>query len=134
MLAVRQGFATNFTDFPLRVPWNLRLPFPNESLASLESPLTRKPELLRSSTIVSILFARQKPLRQPLALPVKFVSAIIYSYPGTGKPEEIFSTGAMCVRLVNDRFVLRFTFLLAVRLGLPRPASQVIHRSELYTE
>ena len=40
----------------------------------------------------------------------------------------------MCVRLVNDRFVLRFTFLLAVRLGLPRPASQVIHRSELLTE
>ena len=133
MLAVRQGFATNFTDFPLRVPWNLRLPFPNESLASLESPLTRKPELLRSSTIVSILFARKNPYVN-LALPVKFVSAIIYSYPGTGKPEEIFSTGAMCVRLVNDRFVLRFTFLLAVRLGLPRPASQVIHRSELYTE
>ena len=39
----------------------------------------------------------------------------------------------MCVRLVDDRFVLRFTFLLAVRLGLPRPASQVIHRSEPYT-
>lgn len=43
------------------------------------------------------------------------------------------SAGAMCVRRVDDRFVLRFTFLLAVRLGLPRPASRVIHRSEPYT-
>ena len=40
----------------------------------------------------------------------------------------------MCVRRVDVRFVLRFTFLLAVRLGLPRPASRVIHRSELCTE
>ena len=41
--------------------------------------------------------------------------------------------GAMCVQHFNDQFVLRFTFLLAVRFGLPRPASQVIHRSELCT-
>ena len=37
----------------------------------------------------------------------------------------------MCVRLVADQFVLRFTFLLAFRFGLPRPASLVIHRPEL---
>ena len=53
--------------------------------------------------------------------------------PWNGRARASTNAGAMCVRLVDDRFVLRFTFLLAVRLGLPRPASQVIHRSEPYT-
>ena len=67
-------------------------------------------------------------------------------FPGKGTPVQsiptleranrrrVVSAGAMCVRRVDVRFVLRFTFLLAVRLGLPRPASRVIHRSELCTE
>ena len=57
----------------------------------------------------------------------------VVSDPGTDEPAKQFSAGAMCVQRFNDRFVLRFTFLLAVRFGLPRPASLVIHRSELFT-
>lgn len=57
----------------------------------------------------------------------------VVSDPGTAEPTKQFSAGAMCVQRFNDRFVLRFTFFLAVRFGLPRPASLVIHRSELCT-
>jgi hypothetical protein len=70
----------------------------------------------------------------PSRIPTGESRVYLMSDPGTDEPAKDFSAGAMCVRLVDDRFVLRFTFLLAVRLGLPRPASRVIHRSELCTE
>ena len=62
-----------------------------------------------------------------------FTELLVFTDPGTNVPGKFFP-GAMCVRLVDDQFVLRFTFFHAVRLGLLRPASLVIHRPELYTE
>ena len=59
---------------------------------------------------------------------VTIIGVHLASDPGTVEPVRILPAGTMCVRRVNDRFVLRFTFILAVRLGLPRPASRVIHR------